>query len=105
LAADDFADLDPHDIFQDGMDYHDTSNGRKPTLPTAAASSSSTSSSSFDQASSHQSRKEKANAAVLRSMPLAERARPTSLDDYIGQQELIGPGGVLRALVLQDTVP
>ncbi|KAG0213888.1 Werner helicase interacting protein 1 [Mortierella sp. GBA30] len=51
------------------------------------------------------SRKDKANAAVLRSMPLAERARPTTLDDYIGQKELVGPGGMLRALVLQDTVP
>ncbi|KAF9183235.1 Werner helicase interacting protein 1 [Haplosporangium sp. Z 767] len=55
--------------------------------------------------SSFQSRKEKANAAVLRSMPLAERARPTSLDDFIGQKELIGPGGMFRSLVLQDTVP
>ncbi|KAF9943075.1 Werner helicase interacting protein 1 [Mortierella alpina] len=51
------------------------------------------------------SRKEKLNAAVLRAMPLAERARPTTLDDYIGQKELVGPGGMLRALVLQDTVP
>ncbi|KAF9288889.1 Werner helicase interacting protein 1 [Mortierella alpina] len=51
------------------------------------------------------SRKDKANAAVLRAMPLAERARPTTLDDYIGQKELVGPGGMLRALVLQDTVP
>ncbi|KAF9944871.1 Werner helicase interacting protein 1, partial [Mortierella alpina] len=51
------------------------------------------------------SRKEKANAAVLRAMPLAERARPATLDDYIGQKELVGPGGMLRALVLQDTVP
>ncbi|KAG0365683.1 Werner helicase interacting protein 1 [Gamsiella multidivaricata] len=52
-----------------------------------------------------QSRKEKANAAVLRAMPLAERARPNTLDDYIGQKELVGPGGMLRALVLQDSVP
>lgn len=32
-------------------------------------------------------------------------ARPSSLDDFIGQTELVGPGGILRALVLQDTVP
>lgn len=32
-------------------------------------------------------------------------ARPVSLDDFIGQKELVGPGGILRALVLQDTVP
>ncbi|KAI1319602.1 Werner helicase interacting protein 1 [Mortierella claussenii] len=55
--------------------------------------------------SGNQNRKERANAAVQRSMPLAERARPTNLEDYIGQKELVGPGGMLRALVLQDTVP
>ncbi|KAI8359443.1 DNA polymerase III, clamp loader complex, gamma/delta/delta subunit [Mortierella sp. GBAus27b] len=54
---------------------------------------------------SYQSQKDRVNAAVQRSRPLAERARPTTLDDYIGQKELIGPGGILRALVLQDTVP
>ncbi|KAG0345742.1 hypothetical protein BG005_001128 [Podila minutissima] len=51
---------------------------------------------SFAQDSqSTQSRKDKVNAAVIRAMPLAER----------GQKELVGPGGMLRALVLQDTVP
>ncbi|KAF9351746.1 Werner helicase interacting protein 1 [Mortierella sp. AD094] len=52
-----------------------------------------------------QSRRDKVNASMQRSMPLAERARPTSLDDFIGQKELVGPRGMLRALVLQDTVP
>ncbi|KAF9400067.1 Werner helicase interacting protein 1 [Mortierella sp. AD011] len=52
-----------------------------------------------------QSRRDRVNASMQRSMPLAERARPTSLDDFIGQKELVGPGGILRALVLQDTVP
>ncbi|MBR1594835.1 MAG: replication-associated recombination protein A [Alloprevotella sp.] len=31
--------------------------------------------------------------------PLAERLRPTSLDDYIGQQHLVGPGAVLRQMI------
>lgn len=31
--------------------------------------------------------------------PLAERMRPTSLDDYIGQQHLVGPGAVLRRMI------
>lgn len=31
--------------------------------------------------------------------PLAERLRPTSLDDYIGQRHLVGPGAVLRQMI------
>ena len=31
--------------------------------------------------------------------PLAERLRPTSLDNYIGQQHLVGPGAVLRNMI------
>ena len=33
------------------------------------------------------------------SAPLAERMRPTSLDDYIGQQHLVGPGAVIRRMI------
>lgn len=31
--------------------------------------------------------------------PLAERLRPTSLDEYIGQKHLVGPGAVLRQMI------
>lgn len=31
--------------------------------------------------------------------PLAERMRPTSLDDYIGQKHLVGEGAVLRRMI------
>lgn len=31
--------------------------------------------------------------------PLAERMRPTSLDQFIGQQHLVGKGKVLRQMV------
>ena len=31
--------------------------------------------------------------------PLAERLRPTTLDDYIGQKHLVGPGAVLRQML------
>ena len=31
--------------------------------------------------------------------PLAERMRPTTLDDYIGQQHLVGEGAVLRRMI------
>ncbi|KAG0044578.1 Werner helicase interacting protein 1, partial [Gryganskiella cystojenkinii] len=99
--TDDFGDLEEQDFFLGNNNTNYKENGgRKPAAP-----SQPTGTSTYDPTPSPQSRKERANAAVLRAMPLAERARPSSLDDYIGQQELIGPGGVLRALVLQDTVP
>lgn len=37
--------------------------------------------------------------------PLAETLRPTSLDDYIGQQHLVGPGAVLRTLIESGRIP
>lgn len=33
------------------------------------------------------------------NIPLAERMRPTSLDDYIGQSHLVGQGGVVRNMI------
>ena len=33
------------------------------------------------------------------NIPLAERLRPTSLDDYIGQEHLVGPNGVIRQMI------
>ncbi len=37
--------------------------------------------------------------------PLAERMRPTTLDAYIGQQHLVGPGAVLRQAVEAGRIP
>lgn len=37
--------------------------------------------------------------------PLAEILRPASLDDYIGQQHLVGPGAVLRTLIESGHIP
>ena len=31
--------------------------------------------------------------------PLAERLRPKTLDDYIGQKHLVGPGAKLKRMV------
>ena len=33
------------------------------------------------------------------SEPFAERMRPRTLDDYVGQQHLVGPGAVLRKMI------
>ena len=37
--------------------------------------------------------------------PLANRLRPTSLDEYVGQSHLIGPGKILYQLINSDIVP
>ncbi len=37
--------------------------------------------------------------------PLAERMRPKSLDEYVGQEHLIGKGSVLRQLIEKSMVP
>ena len=39
------------------------------------------------------------------STPLAERLRPQSLEDYIGQQHLVGEGGVFRRFIEAGNVP
>jgi len=39
------------------------------------------------------------------SAPLAERLRPESLDDLIGQQHLVGQGSVLRSVIKSGHVP
>jgi putative ATPase len=37
--------------------------------------------------------------------PLAERMRPESLDEYAGQEHILGPGKPLRALIEQGRIP
>jgi len=40
----------------------------------------------------------------LNNKPLAERLRPRSLDDYIGQKHLTGPGGIVRRMISSGQV-
>ena len=37
--------------------------------------------------------------------PLADRLRPTTLEEYVGQQHLLGPGKILRQLLERDQIP
>ncbi|HKU58164.1 MAG TPA: replication-associated recombination protein A [Gaiellaceae bacterium] len=39
------------------------------------------------------------------SAPLAQRLRPASLDDFVGQEHVVGPGRALRLAIEQDRVP
>ncbi len=36
---------------------------------------------------------------MTNNIPLAERLRPASLDDYIGQRHLVGENGILRKMI------
>ena len=38
------------------------------------------------------------------SQPLAARIRPENLDEYVGQQHLLGKGKVLRNLIESDNI-
>ena len=38
------------------------------------------------------------------NMPLASRLRPQSLDEFVGQKHLVGPGCILRRLIERDEI-
>lgn len=40
-----------------------------------------------------------------KKIPLAERMRPVTLDDFIGQEHLVGKGSVLRLLIEKKQIP
>ena len=37
--------------------------------------------------------------------PLAERMRPKSLDEYVGQEHLVGPSGTLTTILKSGNLP
>lgn len=45
------------------------------------------------------------NNIIIMSQPLAERLRPRSLDEYIGQKHLVGEGAILRKMIESGRVP
>jgi len=42
---------------------------------------------------------------LSQSSPLAERMRPTHLEDLVGQEHLVGPTGIIRKAILTGNVP
>lgn len=42
---------------------------------------------------------------LRRNAPLADRMRPRNLDEFVGQEDLVGPGKVLRRAIETDRVP
>jgi len=47
----------------------------------------------------------RAPAPPAAASPLAERIRPRTLDEVVGQQKVVGPGGFLRRAIAADRVP
>src|SRR5450631_1620908 len=41
-------------------------------------------------------------ASTTQGRPLAERLRPTSLENYVGQEHILGPGKPLRLRIERD---
>lgn len=39
------------------------------------------------------------------SEPLAERMRPRTIDEYVGQKHLVGEGAVLRRMIDAGRIP
>ncbi len=48
---------------------------------------------------------ENESAPALGMAPLAERMRPQELNDYVGQQHLLGKGMILRQMLEKDMIP
>jgi putative ATPase len=48
---------------------------------------------------------EAAGRRLAMSAPLAQRLRPATLDDFVGQEHIVGPGRALRLAIEQDRVP
>lgn len=42
---------------------------------------------------------------MLANQPLADRMRPTTLDDYLGQEQLVGKDAILRQAIESDKIP
>jgi putative ATPase len=41
----------------------------------------------------------------MSNIPLAERIRPKTLDEFVGQQHLVGKNGIIRKLIESDQIP
>ncbi|HJR53482.1 MAG TPA: AAA family ATPase, partial [Gemmatimonadota bacterium] len=45
---------------------------------------------------------QQAEERLAKAAPLADRMRPRTLDDFVGQEHLVGPDGVLRRMIEAD---
>ncbi len=50
-------------------------------------------------------KEEDVGTAVTKAAPLATRIRPRSLDEFVGQEHILGPGKLLRRVIEADRLP
>lgn len=55
-------------------------------------------------ASTVSNKKHKLSSALEAAKPLAERVRPKTLDEIVGQSHLLAKGALLRSLIERDSV-
>lgn len=48
---------------------------------------------------------EKFNEDMSRNAPLADRMRPKNLNDFVGQEHIVGPSSLLRKAIQNDDIP
>jgi len=48
---------------------------------------------------------QKMNADLAASAPLADRMRPQTLEDFVGQKDIVGAGKLLREAIQRDEIP
>jgi len=41
---------------------------------------------------------------VKRQVPLADRIRPKTLDEFVGQEDIVGEGKILRKMMEEDKI-
>ncbi|KAJ2479916.1 DNA-dependent ATPase mgs1 [Coemansia sp. RSA 2131] len=80
---------------------YDITQQQKGAAPSPLISMASRQSSNMDNADELEAEKRLQNTRL----PLAERLRPVSLDQFVGQKKLVGPQGILRALIESDQIP
>jgi hypothetical protein len=81
---------------------------RPDSLPevVAAGQDSSSSYNTIDEGASQKKRSKLSTIdARARATPLADRLRPRTLNDFVGQDHLLGPGSAFRAQIKAGTLP
>ncbi|CAN3476487.1 DNA-dependent ATPase Mgs1p [Diutina catenulata] len=85
---------------------HPPTQSTQPTKPSTQASTQPDTPSHPSQPSSIQYQTQNKLAAEREArIPLAHRLRPTTLDEYFGQEKLLGANGTLRRLIRADHMP
>ncbi|KAB8264169.1 DNA polymerase III, clamp loader complex, gamma/delta/delta subunit [Aspergillus pseudonomiae] len=88
--------------FTDVVDHKKQLDNTQPTIPTARPRIKE---STKRKSSQHKSCEEGKEDLKPDNAPLAERVRPRSFDDIVGQTQLVGPNGAIRQRVQEDNVP